>query len=122
MELLTTNNEVAGDFLNLGTKYRNRYCPDSRTDREILATSYTDDETTNKRNYNSNSNSNDNNDTTIPNTDSKNTNSNPTSIDVANQHKQQLTTSLLKTGRRFVITTTDKATGCYALICKRWYI
>jgi hypothetical protein len=39
-----------------------------------------------------------------------------------NEHKQLFTASLQKLGRQFIITTTDKATGCYALICKRWYM
>jgi hypothetical protein len=37
MELLNNNNRLAGDFLKLGTKYRDKYCPDNRPDRTILA-------------------------------------------------------------------------------------
>jgi hypothetical protein len=36
MELLN-NDRLAGDFLKLGTKYRDKYCPDNRPDRTILA-------------------------------------------------------------------------------------
>jgi sugar/nucleoside kinase (ribokinase family) len=32
-----------------------------------------------------------------------------------NEHKQLLTASIQKLGRQFIITTTDKATGCCAL-------
>jgi hypothetical protein len=36
MELLTNGSDsMAGDFLKLGTKYRDRYCPDNRPDRVI---------------------------------------------------------------------------------------
>jgi hypothetical protein len=33
MELLNNNNRLAGDFLKLGTKYRDKYCPDNRPDK-----------------------------------------------------------------------------------------
>jgi hypothetical protein len=39
-----------------------------------------------------------------------------------NERKQQLTAALQQLGRQFIITTTDKAAGCYAIICKRWYM
>jgi hypothetical protein len=38
------------------------------------------------------------------------------------ERKQQLTAALQKLGRQFIITTTDKAAACYAVICKRWYM
>ena len=40
----------------------------------------------------------------------------------ANSSKQALTDSIASISKNFIITTTDKAPGCYALMCKRWYM
>jgi hypothetical protein len=39
-----------------------------------------------------------------------------------NVRRQQLKAALQKHGRQFIITTTDKTAGGYAVICKRWYM
>jgi hypothetical protein len=46
----------------------------------------------------------------------------PLSSNKNNNSKQVLLQSLKKISNRFINTTTDKALGCYALICRRWYM
>jgi hypothetical protein len=128
MKLLTNGSDsMAGDFLELGTKYKDRYCPDNRPDRVILmhAIAYLRDRAivTDRMpkeaylhwmheisyNYDTIINDEERDDTTVTTT-------------ITNEHKALLTASLKKLGRQFIITTTDNATGCYALICKTWYM
>jgi hypothetical protein len=129
MKLLTNGSDsVAGDFLKLGTKFRDRYCPDNRPDRVIImhALAYLRDRAIatdgmpkeaylhwmHEVAYNY--------DTIINDEECDDTTADTTTI--TNAHKPPLIASLKKLGRQFIITTTDKATGCYALICKRWYM
>jgi hypothetical protein len=134
MELLN-HNRLAGDFLKLGTKYGDKYCPDNRPDKTILAhaLAYLRDRAIKvdgipkeaylqwiheiSHYYDTIVTANDDVDmNAVNNTVSKTT-------DTADKkHKQLLTAALQKLGRQFIITTTDKAAGCYAVICKRWYM
>jgi hypothetical protein len=135
MELLNNNNSLAGDFRKLGTKYRDKYCPDNRPDRTILAhvLAYLRDRAMKIDDipkeaylqwiheilhyYDNIVEA--NNDVDM---DATNSTANTTSATADNERKQQLTAALQKLGRQFVITTTDKAADCYAIIRKRWYM
>jgi hypothetical protein len=116
MELLTYDKH-AGDFLQLGTKYRNRYCPDNRPDRTVLvhALAYLRDRAMlidgmpkeaylhwmhEILHYYDTISVDEELSDAVTTTD--------------NEHKQLLTASIQKLGRQFIITITDKAAGCYA--------
>jgi hypothetical protein len=119
MESLNNNNRLAGDFLKLGTKYRNKYCPDNKPDRTILAhvLAYLRDRAMKVdgipkeaylqwiheilQYYDTIVEANDDVDM-----DAVNNTANTITATADNGRKQQLTAAIQKLGRQFIITTT----------------